>query len=214
MEYAPYDLFAVVMSAKMLRPEIYCVFRQICDGVAYLHSLGLAHRDLKLDNCVLTKGDVVKLIDFGTAVVFAYPGSSSWGGSTSNISGVETSNSPINGQGVTGYAGTQPLMPHTHARLVRATGIVGSDPYLAPEVLAGSIYDPRKTDVWSVGVIFVSLAYFCSCSLLRASPSIWLVGAWSGTVANSCAPRQQRCCGHWPIMTAFDDVIPVSFDLD
>lgn len=171
MEYAPYDLFSVVMSSKMLRPEIYCVFRQICDGVAYLHSLGLAHRDLKLDNCVLTKGDVVKLIDFGTAVVFAYPGSSSWGGSTSNTTGVETSNSSsstksASGQVVTGYAGSQPPMPHTHANLVRTTGIVGSDPYLAPEVLAGSTYDPRKTDVWSVGVIFV-------CMMLRRFP--WAV---------------------------------------
>ena len=74
MEYAPYDLFSVVMSGKMTRPEIYCVFRQICDGVEYLHSLGLAHRDLKLDNCVMTKDTVVKLIDFGTATVFHYPG--------------------------------------------------------------------------------------------------------------------------------------------
>ncbi|KAI6045374.1 Pkinase-domain-containing protein [Pisolithus marmoratus] len=164
MEYAPYDLFAVVMSAKMLRPEVYCVFRQICDGVAYLHSLGLAHRDLKLDNCVLTKGDVVKLIDFGTAVVFAYPGSTSWGGSCSNISGVETSNA--RGLPVSGYAGCQPPMPHTHARLIKATGVVGSDPYLAPEVLAGADYDPRKSDVWSVGVIFV-------CMMLRRFP--WAV---------------------------------------
>ena len=74
MEYAPYDLFSVVMSGSMTRPEIYCVFRQICDGVEYLHSLGLAHRDLKLDNCVMTKDNVVKLIDFGTATVFHYPG--------------------------------------------------------------------------------------------------------------------------------------------
>lgn len=75
MEYAPYDLFSVVMSGRMVRPEIYCVFRQIIDGVAYLHSLGLAHRDLKLDNCVMTTDNVVKLIDFGTATVFHYPGS-------------------------------------------------------------------------------------------------------------------------------------------
>ncbi|KAG1793399.1 kinase-like domain-containing protein [Suillus variegatus] len=68
MEYVPYDLFSVVMSGRMLRPEIFCVFRQICNGVAYLRSLGLAHRDLKLDNCVMTQGDIVKLIDFRTAV--------------------------------------------------------------------------------------------------------------------------------------------------
>ena len=123
MEYAPYDLFSVVMSGKMSRPEIYCVFRQICDGVEYLHELGLAHRDLKLDNCVMTTNNVVKLIDFGTAVVFHYPGGA-------------------------------------HQR---ATGIVGSDPYLAPEVITQDTYDPRKTDVWSVAIIFM-------CMILRRFP--------------------------------------------
>ncbi|KAJ3852696.1 kinase-like domain-containing protein [Lentinula lateritia] len=124
MEYAPYDLFSVVMSGKMCRPEIYCVFRQICEGVEYLHSLGLAHRDLKLDNCVMTTDNVVKLIDFGTATVFHYPGKTT----------------------------------HTKAK-----GVVGSDPYLAPEVLAEEEYDPRKTDVWSVAVIFL-------CMVLRRFP--------------------------------------------
>ncbi|KAH8117338.1 hypothetical protein DFH11DRAFT_1504977 [Phellopilus nigrolimitatus] len=123
MEYAPFDLFSVVMSGKMTRPEIYCVFRQICDGVEYLHSIGLAHRDLKLDNCVMTEGNVVKLIDFGTATVFHYPGK----------------------------------------QQVKATGIVGSDPYLAPEVLSDDSYDPRKTDVWSVAMIFL-------CMILRRFP--------------------------------------------
>ncbi|KAK0210662.1 kinase-like domain-containing protein [Desarmillaria ectypa] len=124
MEYAPYDLFSVVMSGKMCRPEIYCVFRQICDGVEYLHELGLAHRDLKLDNCVMTTDNVVKLIDFGTATVFHYPGKPS----------------------------------HT-----LATGVVGSDPYLAPEVLSSDSYDPRKSDVWSVAIIFL-------CMVLRRFP--------------------------------------------
>ena len=123
MEYAPYDLFSVVMSQKMCRPEIYCVFRQICEGVDYLHSIGLAHRDLKLDNCVMTTSNVVKLIDFGTATVFHYPGK----------------------------------------KLTRASGIVGSDPYLAPEVLVDETYDPRKTDVWSVAIIFM-------CMILRRFP--------------------------------------------
>ncbi|KDR81519.1 hypothetical protein GALMADRAFT_221383 [Galerina marginata CBS 339.88] len=123
MEFAPFDLFSVVMSGKMCRPEIYCVFRQICDGVEYLHEMGLAHRDLKLDNCVMTSDNVVKLIDFGTATVFHYPGKA-----------------------------------HTPA-----TGIVGSDPYLAPEVLNNEAYDPRKTDVWSLAIIFL-------CMVLRRFP--------------------------------------------
>ncbi|KAI4252202.1 MAG: hypothetical protein L6R42_008069 [Xanthoria sp. 1 TBL-2021] len=95
MEYAPYDLFAIVMTGKMTRNEINCSFLQIVNGVVYLHSMGLAHRDLKLDNVVVSEHGIMKLIDFGSATVFRYP--------------FETD-------------------------IVLSSGIVGSDPYLAPEV--------------------------------------------------------------------------------
>ena len=73
MEYAPYDLFATVMTGKMGREEITCATMQILSGVLYLHSMGLAHRDLKLDNVVINEHGIMKLIDFGSAVVFRYP---------------------------------------------------------------------------------------------------------------------------------------------
>jgi hypothetical protein len=73
MEYAPYDLFATVMTGRMSREEIACAFMQIVNGVSYLHSMGLAHRDLKLDNVVINEFGIMKLIDFGSATVFRYP---------------------------------------------------------------------------------------------------------------------------------------------
>ncbi|KAJ5746088.1 hypothetical protein N7520_011270 [Penicillium odoratum] len=124
MEYAPFDLFAIVMTGKMTKEEISCSFKQILSGVAYLHGMGLAHRDLKLDNVVVNDRGIMKLIDFGSAVVFRYPFEND---------------------------------------IVPASGIVGSDPYLAPEVYDEKKYDPRPTDVWSLAIIFC-------CMTLRRFP--------------------------------------------
>jgi len=45
-------------------------FCQLLDGVAYLHAAGVAHRDLKLENVLLTSTGEVKLIDFGLSHVY------------------------------------------------------------------------------------------------------------------------------------------------
>ncbi|CCF55842.1 hypothetical protein KAFR_0A04070 [Kazachstania africana CBS 2517] len=127
MEYLPIDFFGVVMTGQMSRGEINCCFRQILEGVKYLHSMGLAHRDLKLDNCCMTQDGILKLIDFGSAVVFQYP-----------------------------------FEPDSDVQM--AHGIVGSDPYLAPEAITSSkCYDPQFVDIWSVGIIYC-------CMMLKRFP--------------------------------------------
>lgn len=73
MEYAPFDLFATVMTGKMSREEVACSAMQILSGVTYLHTMGLAHRDLKLDNVVVNAYGIMKIIDFGSAIVYKYP---------------------------------------------------------------------------------------------------------------------------------------------
>ncbi|KAF9961818.1 serine/threonine protein kinase [Mortierella alpina] len=73
MEFAKYELFSSVMSGAMGRDEIACCFKGVCDGVAYLHEMGVAHRDLKLDNCVMNEKGIVKIIDFGCSMVYQLP---------------------------------------------------------------------------------------------------------------------------------------------
>lgn len=141
MEYAPFDLFAIVMTGKMTKEEISCSFKQILSGVAYLHGMGLAHRDLKLDNVVVNDRGIMKLIDFGSAVVFRYP----------------FENDIVPASGMYHLANT------TQVGTNHMLGIVGSDPYLAPEVYDEKKYDPRPTDVWSLAIIFC-------CMTLRRFP--------------------------------------------
>ncbi|KAI7857645.1 kinase-like domain-containing protein [Circinella umbellata] len=45
------------------------IFRQICECIAYLDTLGICHRDIKDENIVIDDQYRVKLIDFGSAVI-------------------------------------------------------------------------------------------------------------------------------------------------
>ena len=114
------------MTGKMTEEEIGCCFKQICAGTRYLHEMGVAHRDLKLDNCCVNEFGIIKIIDFGCAVVFKYP---------LELDPIEaTGNHPTNGQ--------------------LTSGIVGSDPYLAPEVCTDIRYLPAPADIWSLAIIY------------------------------------------------------------
>ncbi|KAJ8331771.1 hypothetical protein QVD99_002018 [Batrachochytrium dendrobatidis] len=73
MEYcAGGDLFNKIMHIGFSGDEeIHCLFRQLLEGVGYMHSVGVAHRDLKPENLLLDNaGQTLKITDFGTSAVF------------------------------------------------------------------------------------------------------------------------------------------------
>lgn len=64
------DLCRLLQKRSLSENEINCCFRQLVEGVRYLHSQGVAHRDLKLENMLLDSHGTVKIGDFGSSHVF------------------------------------------------------------------------------------------------------------------------------------------------
>lgn len=56
------------ISNRLDEPEARQIFSQIISALGYLHSQEIAHRDIKLENVLITKDRKVKLIDFGFAI--------------------------------------------------------------------------------------------------------------------------------------------------
>lgn len=64
--------FGELLDGKCALEELRQLFRDVMMGVAYCHGLGIAHRDLKFQNCLLTAGvrrRVAKVIDFGLSAI-------------------------------------------------------------------------------------------------------------------------------------------------
>jgi len=60
-------LHYVTNKGKLCERQCRRLFRQLVSGVHYMHSKGYVHRDLKLENILLTANKEVKIIDFGFA---------------------------------------------------------------------------------------------------------------------------------------------------
>jgi len=69
IEYAPYgDFFNLLVQKNLLNEKLVrSFFHQIIRGLDYLHSQGIAHLDLKLENLLLGKDFQLKIADFDVA---------------------------------------------------------------------------------------------------------------------------------------------------
>ena len=60
------ELFDVVYKkGKLTEPEAKFYFKQLIKGIEYCHQNLVAHRDLKLENLLITSSNVLKIVDFG-----------------------------------------------------------------------------------------------------------------------------------------------------
>jgi protein-serine/threonine kinase len=156
MEYCSYgDLYSLVQKGYLQIEDNLCLFKQLLQGIAFLHENGIAHRDIKLENLLLSNEGYLKITDFGVSEAFSgiHPGLRSAGGECGKAMDEVRKCSP---------------------------GICGSLPYIAPEVLAKSgtyilfccpscwnlshrnnigDYDPRPLDIWSCAIVCLALFF-------------------------------------------------------
>ena len=111
-------------------------FQKICDGVAYAHSMGVVHRDLKPDNVMIGEYGEVLVMDWGLAKKMA--------------SGMHEEH----------LGDTPPQMPASDLRGFETLNglIVGTPPYISPEAARGELdrIDPRS-DIHVLGAILYAI---------------------------------------------------------
>ncbi|XP_064148274.1 eIF-2-alpha kinase GCN2 isoform X3 [Loxodonta africana] len=129
--------------------RLWRLFREILDGLAYIHEKGMIHRDLKPVNIFLDSDDHVKIGDFGLAtdhLAFAADGKQD------------------------DQAGDHVIKSDPSGHL---TGMVGTALYVSPEVQGStrSAYN-QKVDLFSLGIIFFEMSYH---PMVTASERIFIL---------------------------------------
>ena len=102
-------------------------FRSFLQGVMFLHSMGVCHRDLSLENTLYHSPSGPKICDFGGCIRYA-------------VAGID------GGLVVRDRLGRS---QYIHS--------VGKPIYKSPQILARAMYDGKKTDLWSSGAFLFLL---------------------------------------------------------
>ena len=74
-DFAEHDLAGLLSNAnvKFNLGEIKKVMQQLLNGLYFIHSQKILHRDMKAANILITKAGILKLADFGLARAFSLP---------------------------------------------------------------------------------------------------------------------------------------------
>ncbi|SCU86858.1 LAFA_0E03444g1_1 [Lachancea sp. 'fantastica'] len=137
MEYCPGgDLYSLIIRPdwrKRPLKEKFEYWRQIVEGIKFIHSQGVVHRDIKPENVLITQDGLAKLTDFGI---------SDWGHEDP-----DDLSSPI--KLFENYVGSP---PYTSPEVMCFNDENATRQDKLP-------YDAHKMDFWALGVILFTLVY-------------------------------------------------------
>jgi phagosome-associated TMK96 len=132
MEYVGLGSLESLMMKEVMSGELKIRYvREICYGMEYLHSMNIIHRDLKLSNVLVVSDDV------------GYCG----GGGICKISDFGTSRE----------IDMTRTLSMSMSESMTMTRNIGTPLYMAPEILSGQGHYSVKADVYSYGILMISL---------------------------------------------------------
>ncbi|HEY0467318.1 MAG TPA: serine/threonine-protein kinase, partial [Polyangiaceae bacterium] len=107
-------------------------FSGLCQAIAFAHSRGVVHRDIKPDNVMIGEFGETVVLDWGMAKLCDEPG--------------ERANESAPGRGA------------LDLNLTLEGSLCGTPLYMSPEQLSGRIADiDQRSDVWSLGVVLYTI---------------------------------------------------------
>jgi serine/threonine protein kinase len=130
MKYVEGNRLEAHAAALASLPDRLRVFQKICDAVAFAHSRGVLHRDLKPDNIMVGHFGEVLVLDWGVAKILR-------------------DRSPESGSVI----GT-PFAPAENAPITAHGTVLGTPGYMSPEQARGdSAHIDQRSDVYAMGAL-------------------------------------------------------------